>query len=91
MSEQIGNAEEKSALEFRPHPDPLPQEREKRLPRYDDANLPGSQTLRSANEPSPANATTTIDLSSAPRRCPLSPGERGRVRAKERWPDRRRR
>ncbi len=64
-------------LEVRPHP----QERERRLPRCDVANWSGDEKCLAVNERNRANATAIMELSSALRRCSLSPGERVRVRA----------
>jgi hypothetical protein len=65
----------------RPHPGPLHQEREGPLPRSVSAGTPGCRLAVSANEPPAEPARAVPEDHQSADACPLSPGERVRVRA----------
>ena len=68
-------------MNVRPHPGPLPQEREKRSPRLGGADAPGCRAVFPANDEAAAIATVTNEFSNNAASLPLSPGERAGVRA----------
>ena len=65
----------------RPHPGPLPQERENHSPRLDETDAVGGRAFAGANWLKAAKARETLELSESEDGCSLSPGERVRVRA----------
>ena len=65
----------------RPHPGPLPQEREKLSPRVGGADALGFRPAYLTNDRKPALAVATSELHERADGCSLSPGERVRVRA----------
>ena len=65
----------------RPHPGPLPQEREKHSPRLGHADAPGCRVIFSAKDEQAAITIATDELSNAVAPLSLSPGERAGVRA----------
>ncbi len=65
----------------RPHPDPLPQERESHLPRFVHAKRSGFATCLSGSNQAAATATTEQPLGEGDASFTLSPGERAGVRA----------
>jgi hypothetical protein len=71
----------KSLLNVRPHPGPLPQEREKRSAVAGEAGLYQLFVRRSINSTDAAKARRSSKFYETVHCCPLSPGERVRVRA----------
>src|SRR5437773_2150818 len=65
----------------RPHPSPLPQERENHSPRFGDADLLGFGAAFSAQDQEADMTRESPGLSRDAQSCSLSPGERVRVRA----------
>jgi hypothetical protein len=68
-------------MNIRPHPDPLPQEREKDFPPTNASNGPGDQTRFNTNQFVSEIASKPCDLSRGVASRSLSPGERAGVRA----------
>ena len=71
----------KNGLQDRPHPGPLPQEREDRSPRFGDAEVAACRATFSTNAEVGAVAPKMNELSSTGRKLSLSPRERVGVRA----------
>jgi hypothetical protein len=65
----------------RPHPGPLPQERENRSPLLGETDTVGCRAFAGVNWLKAATARETLKLSERADSCSLSPGERVRVRA----------
>ena len=63
-----------SLMNARPHPGLLPQEKEKRPPRFGHADALGFRAVSSANNKKAAIAAMTNELSKNSHRCSLSPG-----------------
>ncbi|MGH7951575.1 MAG: hypothetical protein ACREFE_06610 [Limisphaerales bacterium] len=63
-------------MNIRPHPGPLPQERENCSLRLDNASVPGGRTAFSANK-QPALKKMTNEFSSTAKSCSLSLGGEG--------------
>ena len=68
-------------MNVRPHPGPLPQEREKIIPSASASNRLGDQILVAVNHLVRVVATRACELSSGVTSLSLSPGERAGVRA----------
>jgi len=79
---QTGSTLEKSnGVYARPHPGPLPQERENHSPVTGDSEMTGSLALFGANDGKAVTAMTTTKFFGNAHSFPLSPGERAGVRA----------
>ncbi len=68
-------------MNVRPHPGPLPQERENYLPHFDDAHALGGRVPFAANDLAAACAIATNKFHIDAVWFTLSPGERAGVRA----------
>ena len=73
--------EEKHDVKARPHPGPLPQERENRSQRSGDAEAPVCRTLVSTIDQKVETGRAPSELHETRDGCSLSLGERVRVRA----------
>jgi hypothetical protein len=71
----------KNGTEARPHPSPLPREREKRWQRSLNTTPLGADAVFERTPNHATNATKAFELSSIVQNLPLSPGERAGVRA----------
>ena len=81
MSARIITAIWRSVMNARPHPGPLPQERENHPPDSGDANLSKFSGRLMANVTGTEASTVTSNLFSDTRSFSISPGERAGVRA----------
>ena len=68
-------------INIRPHPGPLPQERENRSAVFCEANAPGGRSVLETNELVAAIANRADEFSNPAALLSLSPGERAGVRA----------
>jgi hypothetical protein len=68
-------------MNARPHPSPLPQERENRTPRFGEVDALGGRVVSSAKKQIAATTTVAVEFSEDAQSRSLCPGERVRVRA----------
>jgi len=73
--------EEMCGIDARPHPGPLPEERENRPPLFGETDVSGDRACLGANVRQTVTANTTTEFPNAAASFPLSLGERDGVRA----------